>query len=282
MAPRPFDTWPGYIKNSFLSHKDTPITWPVVMEDCIRNGIKDTNLITNVIFYLHVWDDHGWGPAAGHPELESLWKYFNGIVKKRLKMQATDIDPKPVLVDRKKWRIRYLKDVNCAKLGKDKDHSQRLSSLRSLILLGLEDKNPRNNFDYENYEWSRILSISWTSPSKDMFNVQNIRRRSRTNALDWFNTIADRAEVEGAVMGNALESIESNLYWNTQIFVSWLITGPDTASVHRDSSPEKDNIVIWMERIIALGRNPYHVYSIYHKELSDALRNSRKHPGTWE
>lgn len=279
MAPRPFDTWPGWLQNTFRSHKDTPITWPVVVEHCMRNGVKDATLITNVVFYLHVWEDHGWGPAAGKPDMEAIWMFFNKAVKKRLKMKDTDFSPKPPL-DPTKWRIRYLEDVDCTKLGETKDHRDRLSHLRFLIIDGVAGTNPRQNFDYYNYEWSRVMAINWAAPSKTMHNVQIVRRRHRTNALDWFNAITDGAAVEGAVMESALKTIESNLYWNTKIFISWLIAGPGDADIHGRGGGEKHETVKWMEEIIRIGRWNHHVYYMYHKELSDALENSRKHKKT--
>lgn len=98
MAFHPNDL-PDPVRKSFNKYFKTAAMWPLVVKEAIRSGIRDINVLTDIVFYLHNWDRIN-NPIKSHEtQMIKAWKGFREMVRPMVPHLAK------VTADEEDWKL---------------------------------------------------------------------------------------------------------------------------------------------------------------------------------
>lgn len=73
---------PAPALKAFNRYFKTPIMWPLVVQEAVRAGVRDVNVLTDIVFYMHHWDRILEPIKRGETKLINEWKAFRTLVQK--------------------------------------------------------------------------------------------------------------------------------------------------------------------------------------------------------
>jgi hypothetical protein len=79
----------------YQAFRQGPMAWPLVVQRAIQAGIRDTDKLTDIVFFLHHPERAGRALAPHEGALINQWKSFRNLVQPSVASGGSSLPPSP-------------------------------------------------------------------------------------------------------------------------------------------------------------------------------------------
>jgi hypothetical protein len=251
------DDLPPKTKSEFLKHFRSPILWPIVVQQAVREGVKNASDLADIIFHMHHHDRINSPIGAGETKLIEEWKAWRKFVEPGIAGWA-----KPVVKAEVDY-LGHLKKYDPFLAVADGRTARYVDRLRLILIRALEGEE----IDDKYWVFGYRDNFGRQHGCYENFNILTVERdRKQSSVLANFRAKAADAKTTQEV-GKALVTIEKAFSCSTWVVIKWARTNQGIGDASSDDYPE----IGYLKEMVKLSKKSKHVYSIYRSDLQDQL-----------